>query len=467
MRTQFSKIALTAGFGLALAFAFGCSSDDGGGGGNSGGNGSLSSSSYDIDHHSSSSVTGISSSDDGNSSGDGNNHSSSSVAGISSSSVNSGSSSNSNSSSIGQSSSNGGGSSGGNSSSSFVNDGKECEAIFNPDNKFCYDGTVYDKCGGNSYNPVTQGCLSGKIEEKCGGKAYSQAWQFCYDSIIYDKCNGNIYNPTTQGCLSGKVEEKCGVMVYSQATQFCYDNIIYNKCDGMVYSPATHICQNGVATPAKCNAESYNPVTQYCSNGTVKNYGSVTDTRDGKKYKITVIGTQTWMAENLNYAADNKETYYATYGGLYDWATAMALPSSCNSSVCASQIDPKHQGICPSGWHLPSNADWNVLMKFVNPSCSDNRNCAGAGTKLKSASGWNSYNGIPTGTNDFGFSALPGGNGISDGSFGNVGYGGYWWSASEDGSDYAYRRYMYYDGEYVIYNYYDKSYLQSVRCLQD
>jgi uncharacterized protein (TIGR02145 family) len=66
-----------------------------------------------------------------------------------------------------------------------------------------------------------------------------------------------------------------------------------------------------------------------------------------------------------------------------------------------------------------------------------------------------------------GFSALPGGNGSSVGSFYSVGYLGYWWSASEDASRSAYYRGMYYNRGYANWNYYDKSGLFSVRCLQD
>jgi uncharacterized protein (TIGR02145 family) len=167
------------------------------------------------------------------------------------------------------------------------------------------------------------------------------------------------------------------------------------------------------------------------------------------------------MARNLNYNASGSKcgngsslseantSTCATYGRLYDWATAMGLSSDCNSISCGSEIGAKHQGICPSGWHIPSNADWNVLMKFVNPSCSDNSYCDGAGTKLKASSGWNSYSGVPAGTDTYGFSALPGGNGGSDGYFGTVGNYGLWWSASEYDSDDAYRRVMSYNYEDV------------------
>jgi len=185
------------------------------------------------------------------------------------------------------------------------------------------------------------------------------------------------------------------------------------------------------------------------------------------------IGEQVWMKENLNCNVNgskcqiNQESNCDTYGRLYNWATAMNLPASCNSSYCSSQINAKHQGICPSGWHIPNDADWNVLMKFVNPSCSDYSDCAGAGTKLKSSNLWISYSGDPKGTDEYGFSALPGGYGDSVGSFGDVGIDGLWWSATESNANYAFYRGMYYNYEYVDrYDYY-KNNLFSVRCLQD
>jgi uncharacterized protein (TIGR02145 family) len=186
---------------------------------------------------------------------------------------------------------------------------------------------------------------------------------------------------------------------------------------------------------------------------------------------VTVkIGTQTWMKKNLDVAASGSKCYgddpanCVKYGRLYDWATAMNLPASCNSSSCASQIQAKHRGICPEGWHIPSGADWNALMKVANPSCLDNSDCAGAGTKLKATSGWNNSG---NGTDDYGFSALPGGLGYSDGYFSYAGYNGDWWSATEYSSNNAYNRDMYYDYEYAYWDYYSKVSLFSVRCLQD
>jgi len=172
-------------------------------------------------------------------------------------------------------------------------------------------------------------------------------------------------------------------------------------------------------------------------------------TYQNETYKTVVICGQTWMARNLNYAvsgskcgnsisnslSDANTASCDTYGRLYNWALAMNLPSSCNTtstnnSSCA--VTAKHQGICPSGWHIPSLTEWNALVKIVNPNCAvktnDDYTCVGGAGKLKATSGWNNGNG----SNDYGFSALPGGVATStSGNFIQSGGVGYWWSASE------------------------------------
>jgi len=187
--------------------------------------------------------------------------------------------------------------------------------------------------------------------------------------------------------------------------------------------------------------------------------------------KTKQIGSQNWLAENLNIDVSgsvcfgNDPANCTKYGRLYNWATAMALPPSCNSSSCASKIKAKHQGICPSGWHIPSDDDWDELISYVESS-----NGCGvcAGRYLKATSGWNDYN-IKSGNGDdkYGFTALPGGYGSSDGSFNYVGDYGNWWSSNESNSYYAYYRFMYYNRELVGYINYGKDYLHSVRCLQN
>jgi uncharacterized protein (TIGR02145 family) len=120
-----------------------------------------------------------------------------------------------------------------------------------------------------------------------------------------------------------------------------------------------------------------------------------------------------------------------------------------------------------SGWHLPSREEWQELVRAVDPNAqltsggSDNNDVAG--TKLKSTTGW--Y--YDYGTDDYGFSALPGGCRITDGSFNYAGSYGDWWTATEGWSGNAYGRFTYYDDDSVHEGYIDKNYGFSVRCVSD
>jgi len=165
----------------------------------------------------------------------------------------------------------------------------------------------------------------------------------------------------------------------------------------------------------------------------------------GSTCKSKQIGTQTWMTENLNIVTSDSWCYQnsadscAKYGRLYTWEAAKTA--------------------CPNGWHLPSNAEWTTLADYAGGYST-------AGSKLKSTSGW--YNN-GNGTDTYGFSALPGGNRNSDGSFSNAGYYGFWWTATEGGSSLAYGRHMDYGNDFLNEGYYDydKGDAFSVRCVRD
>lgn len=181
-----------------------------------------------------------------------------------------------------------------------------------------------------------------------------------------------------------------------------------------------------------------------------KDSGTFTDNRDGKTYRYIKIGTQTWMAENLNYTTGNSWCNQCeTYGRLYDWETA--------------------KNACPSGWHLPSDNEWKQLEIYLGMSSSnvDKTGCRGDGVsnKLKNSSGWNE-NG--SGNNSSGFTALPAGDRIlSDGSFYDLGLSAFFWSSTPGGSERAWGRYLYYySGE--VYRYCGHTaYGFSVRCIKD
>jgi uncharacterized protein (TIGR02145 family) len=161
------------------------------------------------------------------------------------------------------------------------------------------------------------------------------------------------------------------------------------------------------------------------TNGDAVVYGEET-------YETVIICTQTWMKKNLNYEVAGSECKNCeTYGRLYNWVAATTA--------------------CPSGWHLPSDAEWDTLMEAVGGSRT-------AGTKLKAIENM--------GTDDYGFSALPGGFINSNGNSGGGGTG-YWWSSTESYSGEAYFRYIGRLDEDVSRTTNLKGYYYSVRCVKN
>ena len=214
-------------------------------------------------------------------------------------------------------------------------------------------------------------------------------------------------------------------------------------------------------------------------------YGTMTDSRDGKTYKTVKIGDQTWMAENLNYydstdvnvkekswcygKNDNGDSTTCDVAGrLYTWAAAMDSvklandadnPQDCGyGKECdlASRPATLVQGICDKGWHLPSRVEWNALFAAVGDEST-------AGKVLKSQTGWYNRNGADA----FGFSALPAGRRGSDVSYGEEGYSVYFWSSTEISSKYAYRVYLEYDADDATLSFFYKDYGFSVRCVKN
>jgi uncharacterized protein (TIGR02145 family) len=154
-----------------------------------------------------------------------------------------------------------------------------------------------------------------------------------------------------------------------------------------------------------------------------------------------------WYNDNIV----NKDTY----GALYTWAAAMngAASSAANPSGV--------QGVCPTGWHLPSNAEWTALTTYLG-----GESVAGGKLKETGTSHWITPN---TGAdNSSGFTALPGGNRKMLGEFEFFGNNAGWWSSTEQLTNYAYRRLVFYNSTDVnstTSNY--KSYAYSVRCVKN
>jgi len=206
---------------------------------------------------------------------------------------------------------------------------------------------------------------------------------------------------------------------------------------------------------------------------------SFTDSRDMQSYTTVQIGTQCWMSENLNigtmingnlsqinnstiekYCYSNNTGNCNTYGGLYQWNEMMQY-------VTTEGV----QGICPTGWHLPTDDEWKTLEMYLGmtqvEADADAWRGTNEGDKLKESGTvhWQFPN--MGATNSSGFTALPGGMRGSSGSFIYLSSNGFWWSSTESsGTDAWYRILKYDKGQVGRYHYY-KTYGRSVRCLKD
>ena len=185
--------------------------------------------------------------------------------------------------------------------------------------------------------------------------------------------------------------------------------------------------------------------------------GTFTDSRNGQTYKIVTIGTQTWIAENINFKTsgswcyDESSSNCGKYGRLYTWEAA--------------------KNACPSNWHLPSEEEWVILELYLGMTADDANiflhRGGGIGTKLKSENDWKLDDGTDHGDNLTGFNALPGGYRLFyDSTFVDMGKRGSWWSSTLDGQ-YAFRRSLFYNKSGIDRDLATRANGFSVRCVKD
>ncbi|MDA3820880.1 MAG: fibrobacter succinogenes major paralogous domain-containing protein [Candidatus Delongbacteria bacterium] len=228
-------------------------------------------------------------------------------------------------------------------------------------------------------------------------------------------------------------------------------------------------------------------------------YGSVTDI-DDNEYKTIVIGGQEWMVENLKVTKynngddilsglsdqewedttdgtytvypheniegiDSEEEVVEAYGRLYNWHA----------------VDDSRD-ICPSGWHVPTNYEWTQLREYLLDnydaisssnigntlkSCRQDGSPLGGDCDTRDHPIWNGH-GTYYGTDDFGFSALPGGGRDDDGTYQGIGFGGFWWASTAVGSDAAFVTSLLFDsGGLTVDGGADRGAGFSVRCIKE
>ncbi|PZW72574.1 fibrobacter succinogenes major paralogous domain-containing protein [Fibrobacter sp. UWR1] len=366
----------------------------------------------------------------------------------------------------------------------------------NTDYVYVYEGKQYRRGTDLDKNLGLGGCTKARVDSvwKSGS-----AWYTCVDTIVPNsKLNSlgimtvwrtstdiekdTIHWSTLKSNFDGEVSK-------GQITDNYY---IYEKSKG-AWRNATQVEYDtyGIECSAEKIASTMNGLINttkiYACNGTAwvfkrdnpqnHKFGTVADVRDNQVYLTVTIGSQTWMAENLNYdynegtaksyCYSNSSANCDEYGRLYLWSAAMdsaAVFSNAGKgcgygTTCAAASTSSAtlvRGVCPEGWHLPSNSDWSILWTAIGGTST-------AGTKLKSTSDWNSGG---NGEDAYGFSVLPAGR-YYNGSFYAAGNNGVFWSSTEGDSSNAYNKNFGYNNSDVYEDDYGKSNGFSVRCLRN
>jgi uncharacterized protein (TIGR02145 family) len=192
-------------------------------------------------------------------------------------------------------------------------------------------------------------------------------------------------------------------------------------------------------------------------------YGAVQDSRDGQVYRTVAIGSQTWMAQNLNYTVAGSSCVVNTvtgpdtckkYGRLYSWPAALNLPLADTSiySVATYSTSINYQGVCPTGWHIASETEWATLSNTVDPNAEQQ-------DVLRSTNGWICTGRECTGGNGsdkFGFRALA-----------TESYETHWWTPTESDATTAVPVYLLFNSGVSSVTPLYKTFVYPVRCLKN
>jgi len=282
------------------------------------------------------------------------------------------------------------------------------------ENEACIDSTKYgvkrkpseSVCKTNKLYPIC-GSLKLKPDVCCNGVRYDKSTQFCFKDELYPNCNRKSmiidipnpanptkenpprpdstfypYNPLDSGCFSdGRLYPNC---TNENSRGTCVHNSLLRcrqegKGDDHIRDPLPGM---------KCVDDDASKISLHANIGAIVGWARINNGKDS--VGVAQIGRQIWMRENAN------------GGKFYSWAEANALSMICNSSIQNSECNPTkgnelHQAVCPLGFYIARDDDWNELMTYAGGA-------SVAGGRLKDSTGW-SNNG--NGTNNYGFNAKP------------------------------------------------------------
>ena len=284
-----------------------------------------------------------------------------------------------------------------------------------------------------------------------------------------------IQSSSSESSSSSVAESSSAEAELSSSSETPVDSVPQATVDSSVQEVALEESQPEV-TPDTATADTVMPEapkdTSLCADAPA---AVLCDKRDGQMYRTVRIGSQVWMAQNLNHAVENSWCYMnslencSNYGRLYQWTAAMALDKAYGHSLAGEHLGERHQGVCPDGWFVPTDKDMEILVHYV----AESNKAAGlaseeVGTSIRKESGWEENDEEILGTNRYGFGAVPAGYRDANGSFAFLGEEADFWVAGEDpNGTQAPHWYLYYANQNFSGEYRNlKTFAFSVRCIK-
>ncbi len=321
-----------------------------------------------------------------------------------------------------------------------------------------------------NFPPAILGCTDNAA---CNyNSAASQNDNSClYFNATCDDGNNNTFNDVINGNC-----QCAGVQIVNGCTnaQACNYNAAANVDNGSCLVQGTACNDNNTNTTNDVINGNCDCAGTAVGNGAYIPGNGATDI-DGNTYTSIIINGQEWMQQNLAVTKYrngdpiptglSNTTWLNTTNGAYAIYNNDAANNTLYGKLYNWYAVNDGRGLCPTGWHVPSDAEWSSFINYLDPSANGGNNINVAGGKMKSITGWFSPN--TDATNESGFTGLPGGYRYGSGAYYNIGLFGYWWSSTEDGSNGAWLRRLDYNYSDVTRSNYSMQIGFSVRCVRD
>jgi uncharacterized protein (TIGR02145 family) len=351
------------------------------------------------------------------------------------------------------------------------------------DNSCLFTGATCDDGNANTINDVINNNCQCSGEAIVNGCTDGAACNFLANanqddgSCLYLNATCNDNNANTMNDVINANCQCAGVLMVSGCTnpQACNYNAAANVDNGSCLIQGSACNDSNANTTNDVINGSCVCAGTAVGNGTYVPGNGATDI-DGNTYTSIIINGQEWMQQNLAVTkyrnGDPIPTGLsdATWEGTVSGAYAIYNNDAVNNTLYGKLYNwyavNDSRGVCPTGWHVPSDAEWSTFINYLDPNANGGDTWTNvAGGKLKSTTGWDSPN--EGATNESGFTGLPGGSRGGIGTYNEIGANGYWWSSSENNSNLAWFRVLLYHNSNVTRFGTIKRLGYSVRCVRD